>query len=190
MADYKAQYQTSLNDLLDAHLTSKTVKTISDVTTGGDSNTNPVASGALNQFVTQTNDNFTSVRAEIPTVPTKVSAFTNDVGYLIQHQDISGKVNVSGSRGTLAGYESVSTTTTVNASSADSLTASANVTVEDGVSGTAWTKIVSLTAAVTVTLGSAWSWRGGSAPTIVANGILVCCWCGTFGIANFVSPSA
>ncbi len=29
----------------------------------------------------------------IPTVPTNVSAFTNDVGYLTQHQDISGKAN-------------------------------------------------------------------------------------------------
>jgi hypothetical protein len=29
----------------------------------------------------------------IPTVPTNVSAFTNDVGYLTQHQDISGKAD-------------------------------------------------------------------------------------------------
>lgn len=34
-------------------------------------------------------------RPTIPTVPTKVSAFTNDAGYLTQHQDISGKANVS-----------------------------------------------------------------------------------------------
>lgn len=32
----------------------------------------------------------------IPTVPTKVSAFTNDAGYLTQHQDISGKADKSG----------------------------------------------------------------------------------------------
>lgn len=31
----------------------------------------------------------------IPTVPTKVSAFTNDAGYLTEHQDISGKLDVS-----------------------------------------------------------------------------------------------
>lgn len=31
----------------------------------------------------------------IPTVPTKVSAFTNDAGYLTQHQDISGKLDAS-----------------------------------------------------------------------------------------------
>ena len=31
----------------------------------------------------------------IPTVPTKVSAFQNDAGYLTQHQDISGKLDAS-----------------------------------------------------------------------------------------------
>lgn len=31
----------------------------------------------------------------IPTVPTNVSAFTNDAGYLTQHQDISGKEDVT-----------------------------------------------------------------------------------------------
>lgn len=31
----------------------------------------------------------------IPVVPTNVSAFTNDAGYLTQHQDISGKLDVS-----------------------------------------------------------------------------------------------
>ena len=31
----------------------------------------------------------------IPVVPTNISAFTNDVGYLTQHQDISGKLNTS-----------------------------------------------------------------------------------------------
>ena len=30
----------------------------------------------------------------IPTVPTNVSAFTNDAGYLTQHQDITGKMDI------------------------------------------------------------------------------------------------
>lgn len=34
-----------------------------------------------------------ALRSELPTVPTKVSAFTNDAGYLTKHQDISGKVD-------------------------------------------------------------------------------------------------
>lgn len=32
----------------------------------------------------------------IPVVPTKVSAFDNDAGYLTEHQDMSGKANLSG----------------------------------------------------------------------------------------------
>lgn len=32
-------------------------------------------------------------KSEIPTVPTKVSAFENDAGYLTEHQDISGKAD-------------------------------------------------------------------------------------------------
>lgn len=34
-----------------------------------------------------------SNKPTIPTVPTKVSAFTNDAGYLTEHQDISGKAD-------------------------------------------------------------------------------------------------
>jgi hypothetical protein len=34
-----------------------------------------------------------SNKPTIPTVPTKISAFTNDAGYLTSHQDISGKVD-------------------------------------------------------------------------------------------------
>ena len=33
-------------------------------------------------------------KIEIPTVPTNISAFTNDAGYLTEHQDISGKQDV------------------------------------------------------------------------------------------------
>jgi len=36
----------------------------------------------------------------IPTVPTNVSAFENDAGYLTQHQDLSGKVNEPATDGT------------------------------------------------------------------------------------------
>ena len=36
-----------------------------------------------------------SDKPTIPTVPSKVSAFTNDAGYLTQHQDISGKADAS-----------------------------------------------------------------------------------------------
>ena len=35
-------------------------------------------------------------------MPTNVSAFTNDVGYLTQHQDITGKVNTSQVKNTMS----------------------------------------------------------------------------------------
>lgn len=45
------------------------------------------------------NYNDLSNKPTIPTVPTKVSAFTNDVGYLTEHQDISGKVDKETGKG-------------------------------------------------------------------------------------------
>ena len=39
------------------------------------------------------NYNDLSNKPTIPTVPTEVSAFTNDAGYLTEHQDISGKAD-------------------------------------------------------------------------------------------------
>lgn len=101
----------------------------------------------------------------------------------------STKIPISGSRGNLAGYESSGTATTINASARDSNQTGSKITVSNGTSGTSWTKIVRVTSAVSVTLGSNWKWQGGSAPTIKSGGILVCCWCGSGGIANFISPS-
>lgn len=46
--------------------------------------------------VTSVNGKTGAVSLSIPTVPTKVSAFTNDAGYLTQHQDISHKANKQG----------------------------------------------------------------------------------------------
>ena len=103
--------------------------------------------------------------------------------------DLSGRVAVSGARGTLAGYEASGTSKTINASSPDANEVDSAITVANGASGTSWTKIVRVKSEVTVTLGDAWVWQGGSAPTIAAGGVLVCCWCGSGGIAQFVSPS-
>lgn len=132
-----------------------------------------------------------------PTIPAAVtvdsavsSTSTNPLQNKAIYSSLSSKVNASGSRGTLSGYEDVSSGSTVTESSPDSQTSSSAVTVSNGTSGTSWTKIVLLTSAVNVTLGSNWNWVDDTAPTIVANGILVCCWCGSKGIANFLSPSA
>ena len=45
--------------------------------------------------VTSVNGKTGAVTVDVPTVPTKVSAFTNDAGYLTKHQDISGKLDAS-----------------------------------------------------------------------------------------------
>ena len=42
-----------------------------------------------------TADDYIKNKPTIPTVPTNVSAFTNDAGYLTSHQDISGKADKS-----------------------------------------------------------------------------------------------
>ena len=100
---------------------------------------------------------------------------------------------MSGSRGNLAGYENLNSTSaalTVNASTRDSssVTGAVTITVSNGASGQSWTKTIGITnASAKVSLGSSWKWMGGSTPTISANGVLVVHWCGTFGIANFVA---
>ena len=45
---------------------------------------------ALSSYDTDTLYIITDEDVEIPVVPTKVSAFENDAGYLTQHQDLSG----------------------------------------------------------------------------------------------------
>lgn len=93
----------------------------------------------------------------------------------------------SGNRGLLAGYEYSGDSTTINAESPDSNEANSNVIVEIGADGTAWTKVVRITANVTVTLNPAWEWVGREVPEITAGGLLVLCWCGNGGVASFVS---
>lgn len=103
--------------------------------------------------------------------------------------DTSTLIPKSGNRGTLAGYSTSATGTTVNATSGDSLYASANVTVANGASGQTWTKIVKLSAG-TVTLGTNWSWVGGEAPELKYPCLLVCHWNQDKGIAGIVAGVA
>lgn len=53
----------------------------------------------------------THTKSQITDFPTNVSAFTNDAGYLTQHQDISGKENVG--KITIGGAEKTATSHTV-----------------------------------------------------------------------------
>ena len=98
-------------------------------------------------------------------------------------------IPMTGDRGSLAGYETIGSATTINATCADCSEVSSNITVSNGTSGTAWTKLVRVTAAVTVSLGTNWKWAGNEAPTITAGGICFFCWCGSAGIANFMPNS-
>lgn len=101
----------------------------------------------------------------------------------------STKISLTGSRGTLAGYEATTVSggaLAVNQDSPDSqqLTAAATITVSNGSGNTAWVKKVSIKdAGVTISLGSAWSWAGGSQPTVTAPSLLVCSWDNDCGIA-------
>lgn len=103
--------------------------------------------------------------------------------------NINDKIPKSGNRGALAGYSTSATGTTVNATSGDSLYASANVTVANGATGQTWTKVVKLSAG-TVTLGTNWAWVGGEAPELKYPCLLVCHWNQDKGIAGIVAGVA
>lgn len=103
--------------------------------------------------------------------------------------DASTLIPKSGNRGALAGYSSSATGTTVNATSGDSLYASANVTVANGSTGQTWTKVVKMSAG-TVTLGTNWSWVGGEASELKYPCLLVCHWNQDKGIAGIVAGVA
>lgn len=118
------------------------------------------------------------------------SSHTHTIANVTGLQDaLNAAIPKSGNRGALAGYSSSATGTTVNATSGDSLYASANVTVANGATGQTWTKVVKLSAG-TVTLGTNWAWVGGEAPELKYPCILVCHWNQDKGIAGIVAGVA
>lgn len=109
--------------------------------------------------------------------------------------ELTAKINLTGSRGQLAGYEACATVTslTLTDTSADSndYNATAAITVNDGTAGMCWTKTIKLSQVPSaVNFGSNWNWVGGSAPTMIVNGLLVCTWQNNHGLINFLSPGA
>lgn len=107
---------------------------------------------------------------------------------IADNNDVAAKINLTGSRGQLAGYEAVSSVAAVmiNGNSADSIEASGNVTVSNGSAGQCWTKVVHITAGTpNVQLGGAWHWQNGSNPEMKTGGFLVLCWCSTAGLAIY-----
>lgn len=118
------------------------------------------------------------------------TSHTHTIANVTGLQDaLNATIHKSGNRGALAGYSTSATGTTVNATSGDSLYASANVTVANGATGQTWTKVVKLSAG-TVTLGTNWAWVGGEAPELKYPCLLVCHWNQDKGIAGIVAGVA
>ena len=106
--------------------------------------------------------------------------------------EVNDKVNASGNRNVLAGYESAATVTSlsVTASTQDSLiyNSTSAITCNNGTAGQAWIKVVTCKQVpASVSIGNQWAWVGGSAPTLKANGTLIFCWNGNNGLVNFLS---
>lgn len=102
----------------------------------------------------------------------------------------SGKIPKTGNRGALAGYSTSAVGTTVDASAKDSQYAtSGTVTVKNGTTGQAWTKVVKMSAG-TVTLEPNWTWVNGEAPELSFPCLLICHWNNDKGIAGVVKGAA
>lgn len=101
-----------------------------------------------------------------------------------------GKIPKTGNRGALAGYSTSAVGTTVEASAKDSQYATSGaVTVKNGATGQAWTKVVKMSAG-TVTLESNWAWVDGEAPELAFPCLLICHWNNDKGIAGVVKGAA
>ena len=99
---------------------------------------------------------------------------------------LDGKIPMTGNRGALAGYSTSAVGTTVDASATDSQYAtSGDVTVKNGATGQAWTKVVKMSAG-TVALESNWTWVDGEVPTLAFPCLLICHWNDDNGIAGVV----
>lgn len=100
------------------------------------------------------------------------------------------KIPKTGNRGALAGYSTSAVGTTVDASAKDSQYATSGaVTVKNGATGQAWTKVVKMSAG-TVTLESNWTWANGEDPTLSFPCLLICHWNNDKGIAGVVKGAA
>lgn len=101
-----------------------------------------------------------------------------------------GKIPKTGNRGALAGYSTSAVGTTVDASAKDSQYATSGaVTVKNGATGQAWTKVVKMSAG-TVTLESNWTWVNGEDPGLSFPCLLICHWNNDKGIAGVVKGAA
>lgn len=103
---------------------------------------------------------------------------------------LDDKIPKTGNRGALAGYSTSAVGTTVDASAKDSQYAtSGTVTVKNGATGQAWTKVVKMSAGI-VALESNWAWVNGEAPELSFPCLLICHWNNDKGIAGVVKGAA
>lgn len=103
---------------------------------------------------------------------------------------INDKIPKTGNRGALAGYSTSAVGTTVDASAKDSQYATSGaVTVKNGATGQAWTKVVKMSAG-TVTLEANWAWVDGEAPELSFPCLLICHWNNDKGIAGVVKGAS
>ncbi len=113
----KAQARTNI-DAQETLVSGTNIKTINNQSIVGSGNVNIELSGQQQSDWNQTNTdavNYIRNKPTIPTIPTNVSAFTNDAGYLTEHQDISGKANISdlATVATTGSYNDLSNTPTI-----------------------------------------------------------------------------
>ena len=104
----------------------------------------------------------------------------------------NNKINLTGDRGQLAGYENCTeTVSTINDNSPDNGIVVTNVTVSDGSVSKAWVKVYLIgSSTLSVSLGSNWAWANGETPNIAHLDFLVCAWSNTTGIVTVVKRSA
>ena len=108
----------------------------------------------------------------IPVVPTNVSAFTNDVGYLTQHQDISGKANKISVVQSSASTIEINSNTFYKFGEVASLTITLASITDNTIYNEYMFEFVSGSTATTLTLPSSIKWL--ETPTIDANKIYQC----------------
>ena len=105
----------------------------------------------------------------------------------------NSKVSKTGARGSLAGYEDVTSnnesTLTINQDSPDNIICpvAATVTISNGVEGQVWTKcLIVVSADTSITMEDKWL-IGGSNTTLTDYSLVVLKWCSTFGVANLIT---
>lgn len=90
VAVFNALFETEIHTIEEKYIPS-TIARVSDIPSTADFATKTYVDEAIDEidFPSAPDLSGYALKSEIPTVPTKVSAFENDKGYLTQHQDLS-----------------------------------------------------------------------------------------------------